>query len=403
MSNTKKLRIAIIDRGFISPYFDEFFTILNQRSDREYVIFYGDPPRGTGLQAAPGPFSFPTVQVRNKELFKTAVYQPLVRSATSGDFDAVIVGHELKFLSNWAVTAMCKIKGIPIILWGFGYHAPRGIGYRLKSSKTWSGFASKFKDLVARMADGFLAYTERGAERMRTLNLKCGIYVVRPSVNVQEQIRLYQRFCNEDHGDLRRQLGLRQDSIVFIYIGRLVEAKNAHGLIDLVSRLNADGHANSPVEALIVGGGDDLESLKERAKSTEGVSVLGEIYDQEALARYLAVSDALVLPGAAGITVTHAFAHATPVLMRQSPLHSPEADYVVHGENGLISGESMDDLVQVAETFVNSPELRSQLASGALQTREQFSMGRMADQFHSAVDDVLKRKRGLGIAVDPAT
>jgi len=396
MHAVTKTRIAIVDRGFISPYFGEFFSILNANPLREYVVFHGDPPARTGLRAAEGPFSFPTVEIRNIELFKTAIYQPLVRKISGGEFDAVILGHELKFLSNWIVAALCKARGIPVILWGFGYHAPRGIGYRARSSRLWNALASGAKKLIARAADGYLAYTERGADYMRAQRVKCGVFVVRPSVNVREQVRLHERFRAVDRDALRRQLGLRADSVVFLYIGRLVDAKNADGLVDLVLQLNASPATRFPVEARIIGGGDRLEPLRERTRSIDAVRVTGEIYDQEELARYLAVSDALVLPGAAGITVTHAFAHGTPVLMRKSPLHSPEADYVVDGQNSLVSGESMDDLIAVAQTFVNSPDLRARLASGALRTREQFSMEHMAEQFHQAVDAVLERRRRPG-------
>ncbi len=393
MTNKRKLRIAVIDRGFISPYFDEFFTILNRVDDREYVVFHGKPPKGTGLQAAPGPFDFPTVWTDNRELFKTAVYQPLVRQVTSGAYDAVIMGHELKFLSNWLVAAICKAKGIPVILWGFGYHAPRGIGYRVRGSRLWSGTASTVKDLIARLADGYLAYTDRGAERMRGLKLGCDIFVVKPSVNVTEQIALHDLYRKADRSALRAELGLKPDSVTFLYIGRLVEAKNAVGLIDLVDRLNADPAVGVRVEARIIGGGEELENLRARAAATEGVSVTGEIYDQDVLARYLAVSDAMVLPGAAGITVTHSFAHGRPVLMRASPLHSPEADYVVDGENGYVSGPDFDDLVAVAKRFVQSKSERIRLSDGALRTRADFSMEHMADQFHSAVDQVFDRFR----------
>ena len=346
------------------------------------------------MQAAEGPFPFPTVRVRNRELFKTAIYQPLVKEILLGGYDAVIIGHELKFISNWIVAAICKARGIPVILWGFGYHAPRGIGYRRRASAAWTFTASWVKDWLARWADGFLAYTERGAERLRRLGLRCEVFEVRPSVNVAEQIPLHERYRREDQAKLRERLGLAVDSIVFLYIGRLVEAKNPHGLLDLVERLNADPNIGRRIEARIIGGGEDLESLVRRAEHMVGVEVLGEIYDQAVLAQYLAASDAVALPGAAGITVTHAFAHGTPVLMRSSPLHSPEADYVIHGENGLVSGESFEDLVAAATLFARSPTLRRHLAAGALRTRELFGFEHMADQFHRAVDSVILRYYG---------
>lgn len=384
----KKQRIAVIDRGFISPYFDEFFSILNRTEDREYVVFHGRPPRNTGLQAACGPFSFPNIWVENRELLKTAVYQPLVNQVTSGEYDAVIMGHELKFVSNWLAAAICKAKGIPVILWGFGYHAPRGIGYRTRGSKVWARCASHLKDLTARFADGYLAYTDRGAARIQSLDLGCEVFVVQPSVNVKEQTALHQRFVGADRGRLRAELGLRPDSIVFLYIGRLVEAKNAVGLVELVERLNRDPDVAVPVEARIIGGGEQLEALQARTRDSGEVAVLGEIYDQELLARHLAAADAMVLPGAAGITVTHAFAHGKPVLMRASPLHSPEAEYVVDGVNGLVSPAPFDDFVAVAKRFIASSDLRRRVSDGALATREKFSMERMAGQFDAAVDRV---------------
>lgn len=393
-AKTDGVRVAVIDRGFISPYFDAFFSVLNRSENRQYVVFYGDPPRNTGLQAAPPPYSFPTVRIRNVELYKTAVYQTLVKEVTSGAYDAVIMGHELKFLSNWLVVAICKLKGIPVILWGFGYHAPRGVGYRLKGSPLWSRLASTLKDWIARAADGYLAYTNRGAERMRHLRLKCRIFVVRPSVNVAEQLPLYERFRNEDRASLRKRLGLRANSIVFLYLGRLVEAKNPAGLLELAARLNADQTIETPIEVRIIGGGEHLDVLRQRSEGMEEAGVLGEIYDQETIAAYLAASDAVVLPGAAGITVTHAFAHGVPVLMRQSPLHSPEADYVVDGKNGLISGADFEDLIACAKQFVLSPELRERLSDGALQTRQDFGFERMADQFDAAVDAVFSNPPG---------
>src|SRR3546814_11337127 len=118
-----KLRIAVIDRGFISPYFDEFFTILNRRPGREYVIFHGDPPRRTGLRAATGPFSFPNVKIRNLDLFKPAVYQPLATKVARGGFDAGMLGHYLQLPSQWVVVGMRGTQGSPANPWGFGCHA----------------------------------------------------------------------------------------------------------------------------------------------------------------------------------------------------------------------------------------------------------------------------------------
>lgn len=402
MTNDKKLRIAVIDRGFVSSYFGEFFTILNRASDRDYVIFHGDPPGWVGLQAAPEPYGFPAIKVANIELFRTAVYQALVLEIARGSYDVVILGHELKFLSNWLVAAFCKARGVPVILWGYGYHAPRGIGYRTEGSRSWTRFASGLKDLLASKADGYLAYTDRGAERMRSLDLPCKVFVVRHSVNVHEQIAHHERLIKEGRASTRRRLGLDPDAVVLLYVGRLVEAKKVDRLIEVVAQLNACVTTSRPVEARIIGGGECLPALRAHAEKVENVELLGEIYDQAKLADYFSASDGLVLPGAAGITVTYAFSFGLPVLMIKSDLHSPEADYVVDGYNGLIADDG-PDLLPTLQRFTNNLALRRSLAAGALATRNEFSMDHMARQFHEAVDDVLAARRRKSRAIGGTT
>ena len=388
-------KIAVIDRGFVSPYFDELFRIMNRSRDREYVVFYGDPPKGTGLEAAPEPYDFPNVRIENKHIpfLNTAVYQTLVRNVTSGEYDAVIIGHELKFLSNWVVAFLCRLKGIPIIFWGFGYHAPRGVGYRQRSSNLWNWTAQALKDRIARIGDSYLAYTQRGADRMRAQGLKCSIRIVRPSVNVEEQIRLHEKYLTANEAALRSELGCAPDSSVLLYIGRLVGAKGVDGLVEVVRRLNEEGKDRRKVEARIIGDGDTFDALKAQSADLPEVELLGGIYDQDVVAKYMRVAEAIVLPGAAGITVTHAFAHGKPVLTRENPLHSPEAEYVRDGENGRVVVGDFDAFVKAVAYFVDHPGERDRLSKGALSTRESFSMQRMADQFDEAVIEVLSRRR----------
>src|SRR5687768_2096580 len=95
-------RVAILHQGFIPEYRVAFFELLNRRSEREYVVFHGDPPTGTGARRAAGPFRFPNVEVRSLQLRvsgRPIVYQPVLRRVLRGRFDGVVLGPVMKLVS----------------------------------------------------------------------------------------------------------------------------------------------------------------------------------------------------------------------------------------------------------------------------------------------------------------
>src|SRR3546814_5446114 len=96
-------KIAVLHQGFVPTYRKPFFELLNRTSASDYVVFHGDPPTGSGWTAAEEPYDFPNVRIANREIAvagRQAIWQPGVRTIAAGAYDAVVIGHEVKFLSH---------------------------------------------------------------------------------------------------------------------------------------------------------------------------------------------------------------------------------------------------------------------------------------------------------------
>jgi glycosyltransferase involved in cell wall biosynthesis len=394
------LRVAILAHGFIPQYRVRLYELLNRRADAEYVVFHGKAPSDLGTHAAQGPFAFPARHVRNREIRIgrwTAIYQPVVGAVMTGGYDAVVLGHEVRFLSGTLLAPLCKLRRIAVLFWGFGYHYDVEIGANPGDQPRRWGTSSILasKDRLTRMADGYLTYTSQGIEKLAEIGFpRERVHVLQNTIDVTRQLALHEGLLNVDPTEIRRELGLRPDSVLFLFIGRLIELKRVEELIEGVRRIIAENRVSRPIETVIVGAGPDEERLKAAARDVPGIRFVGELPLDEQAARYLKVAAALVIPGNVGLAVVHGFAHGRPMITRQHPLHGPEVNYIASGENGLIVDGDMEAFTETLARFADSPKWQQRLAAGALRTRDDFRIETMAERFHEAVRSTVARRRG---------
>jgi glycosyltransferase involved in cell wall biosynthesis len=397
-------KVAILHHGYIPHYRVPFYEQLARAGRAEYAVFHGDPPSWIGMPALEGPFDFPERRVRNREFRvgpATAVYQPVLREILTGGYDAVVLSAEVKFASNVLLALLGPLRGIAVLYWGFGYHPQRGFRDSDKPHKGLFGAANFLKNGLTRLADGYLAYTKTGVEKLAEIGFPHDrIFVMRNTIDVTEQCRLYDEVRVEDGQKLRRMLGLRPDSVVFTHIGRLVQFKRVDLLIEAARRIQADQLAQRPVEFVIIGSGPLEAELKQQAWDVPGIHFLGALPPDERIARVLKVSAAVVIAGAIGLVVNHAFAHGTPVITPAHEAHGAEIEYVEHNTNGLIVPGDIGDFAATLGSFADSAEWQARLAQGALEAREGLGIERMVVQFDRAVCATIARRRGVR-SLDP--
>jgi glycosyltransferase involved in cell wall biosynthesis len=256
------------------------------------------------------------------------------------------------------------------------------------------GVTTAIKRWFTTLADGFIAYTKSGSEKL----IESGYphdrtFFVQNTIDMTEQLRLYEAERGTDEAAIRREFGLRPDSTVFVFIGRLVPIKRVDQLIDAVRRINQNKLSERFVEAVIIGAGMCEAELRVQATDVPGIHFLGALPPNDQVARSLKVSAATVVAGMVGLVANHAFAHGSPVITRDLETHSPEVEYIEHEKSGLIVPGDLDQFAVTLARFADSPEWQARLREGALQAREALRMDSMAERFDEATRITVERKQ----------
>ena len=378
-------RIAILKDGFIPAYRVRFFESLVDYSDLEYVVIHGDPTPGSGHPQLGNSFRFPNKKVKNRT-FRignlTAIYQPVHGILLNGKFDAVVFGHETKLISNLLHFFLFKVFRKPVLIWGHGFH------------KASDGFLSRLSyKFLSRFSDGYLVYTDQGATRLAEAGVsRERITVVRNTLDTAGARRASDRLAKVDPQTIKTRMDIAPSAKVLLFVGRLEERKRADELLSLMQHLSQADSIES-AQLLIVGEGPEKAHLEESARHLDCVRFLGGVYDADEIGRIMRIATAVIIPGATGLAINHAFAHGVPVITRSERSHGPEIEYVRHGENGLIIDGDLDLFHATVASFLTDEDMQKRLASEAFRTGNTLDLDYMVRQFDRGVNEALDRRQ----------
>jgi glycosyltransferase involved in cell wall biosynthesis len=393
VNRRRKPRILIAHQGCVPIYRKALYQRLGEISDIEYVVLHGEPPRNTDLMPAPKPYDFPNIEIANIDWFvfnKNLVYQPILGQVLMGRFDGFVLGDEVRFVSSVLIALFAALTRRPIVLWGFGYHpdvvTPEGALGRLLTR-----VASKMKRVMYRAIDGYLAYTQSAADQMIANGMpREKIGVLHNTIDVEAQRELKRVVLERESIEESRDFfGFDGDFPVLLYFGRFLQSKRIDLLIEYVRRAKSRGQK---VGLLIFGAGSWKHELGREAAGLDSVRFFE--HDDLSLTRALRVASAVVIPGFVGLAVTHAFAHGVPMITRAGQPHSPEIDYLKHGENGLVLPEEKDAFFEGLDSYLRDSKLQQRLRMGAAATVEHLTMDNMVRAFDNLVRRSLTQ-RGL--------
>jgi glycosyltransferase involved in cell wall biosynthesis len=153
---------------------------------------------------------------------------------------------------------------------------------------------------------------------------------------------------------IREELGIPQNSRVLLFCGRLHPEKNLFHLIEAYDKMNTPN-----TMLAFVGDGDLRQSLEQYVADhkLDNVRFFG-FQNRNAIAKYYAASDALVLPSfreSWGIVVNEGMAFGLPIIV--SDQVGAGNDLVEHGVNGYIFHEGdKDTLRDQLELICNMPQ-----------------------------------------------
>ena len=246
-------------------------------------------------------------------------------SIREGDFDAVLV-NGWQLCSYWQAIRAAGAAGIPVLV--------RGDSQLESPSRPGRGILKRLVyPYMLRSFDVCLAVGRRNADYYRHYGVPDGRIHRSPHCVDNDFFARAAAGTRRRRHEVRRELGIPADAVVFMFAGRLIEKKRP---LDFLEALRRIGQRNPDVWGLIVGDGPLRAAVDDYRHAHDIPCATAGFQNQQRIAATYAAADALVLPSTSGETwglvVNEAMACGLPVIVSDQVGCAP--DLVVEDETG---------------------------------------------------------------------
>lgn len=253
------------------------------------------------------------------------------------EYDYIILEGATNLSNNISIVRFLKARHKPFIVWDAG---------RRNNSKM---------SLPRKLAQGFLEYVWKNAAALIAYSTLAKSYFESIGIS-DEQIFVCQNTLYVGEFDKQingidaqivseiRSTYAGKDGKIVLYVGAIEPRKRIKDLIDAFDLVRS----TLPNAALvIIGGGIQLEELREYAKEKENVYLLGQIID--GVIKYFMACDIFALPSEGGLSLNQAMICSKPLVA--SSADGTELDLIEDGKNGYLFKEG--DVSSLAEKITH--------------------------------------------------
>ena len=294
-----------------------------------------------------------------------------------------LIHSQCEFFSYQYATYISRKTGAPIV---HTYHTlyEQYVTYIFPSQRIGAFFVGKLSKYRLRKADAVVAPTAKVENVLKNYGLHNPIHVV-PSGIALEQHK--QRITEEERRRRRNALGIPEDALVLLNLGRLGTEKNLTEVVELFAMARAQ---NDKLMLLIVGGGPAREELEERAAQL-GIRdhvVLTGMVPPEDVHAYYQLGDVFVSASTSetqGLTYVEAAANGLPLLCRKDPCLE---GVLVDGKNGW-EYEAEQEFCDIIDAILHNPAQRQAAGSQSEQIAAAFDKGSFAEKIEDIYEAVV--------------
>jgi glycosyltransferase involved in cell wall biosynthesis len=380
--------MVIIFQQVVPHYRTAFFRELNRYLNGQMVVCAAQKPT-QGMEVEKGiecDFALRNIQTVTLQLpFSKSMVsmQPhAIASLVSRRCPVIIMMNQVSCVDSWILLLASRILRKKIILWGHGI-------------STRDGRATvKLRKIMMQLAHANIVYSESGKERATREGLQSKkLFVAYNALDTERSKALKNKIGITELERFRRDNDLQGRRLVF-FSGRLQDRKKP-GL--LVQAMQEVSRAIPDSLAIIVGEGPMRKSLQTLIKDLgldQHVRLLGAVFDEEIVARYLLCSNVAVMPSAAGLAIQHAFAYGVPIIVGDDMTsHGPEISLVENGSTGyFFKDDDYEALSRLISLILSNEGERNRLSRNCTQIiEEKNNIGNMVAGFSDAINFVLRK------------
>ena len=339
----------------------------------DWDVTFASDPDGSHYSLATMPTTGLTrhVALTNVYLGRLSWQRGVLRLAFTGDFDVFVFTGDASVVTTWIGSAIARLRGKRVAFWTIGWHRPD------------TPLKSHVRLAFYRLADRLLLY----GNRAKSLGTSAGYPAERMTViyNSVTGTRLHRDRAQTLPADEPLRLGA---------IARLNGQKRFDLLVEAARILMDRGRR---VEVVLAGSGPDQDGLEERA-ATLGVhlTLLGPVYDADAIRDFYSSLDVTVIPTFAGLTIIQSMAHGVPVVTDDDvDNQGPEWEAIRPETGGTYPQGDPVGLADVIETVAMDRRASGDMREACIhEIAERWTPERQAGRISAALHHDLASHRG---------
>ncbi len=294
-----------------------------------------------------------------------------------------VIHSQCEFFTYQFAGYISRKTGAPIV---HTYHAlyEQYVTYVFPSQRIGAYFVGKLSKLRLRKAEAIVAPTQKVEKVLKNYGLHNPIHVI-PSGIALEQHK--QRITEEERLEKRRALGIPDDHMVLLNLGRLGTEKNLSELVELFAVARTH---HSKLKLLLVGDGpakQELEEAAHRRGVAEHVIFNGMVTPEE-VHKYYQLGDLFVSASTSetqGLTYVEAAANGLPLLCRRDPCLD---GVIVEGRNGY-EYEAEEEFCEIIDTILAHPEWCQVAGHQSEQIAAVYDKSHFAEQIEDVYEAVV--------------
>jgi len=188
--------------------------------------------------------------------------------------------------------------------------------------------------------------------------------------------------------EARARLGIPQDEMMLLYVGRLATEKNLGLLLECVSRWR---RSLPNARLRLVGDGPGRPNLESRAAQMgvrERVTFHGQVGRDEVLV-YMAAADLFVFPSTSetqGLVIGEAQSMGLPAV---AVLGGGAPETIEHGVDGMVVADDAQEFARAVEEILRNPALRAKMSENALRSPARISPEEYVFRIERTYEEVL--------------